>query len=195
MKGKKMSSSNVYRLTSFMLAAILALAATAADPAKEKKYVDPNAYASYGPGTASKPGDPSVAEWQKANEAAIQAATAPEALKAHVKDAAAAKALLGKVKGAYASDPMALTVAAAVSQQVMKPCKCPKQATCRALWSAALLETAVQAKDAYVQMFCLEQLRWCGLPCQAEKVSALAEVAADKSVKDFADWVARELAK
>ena len=131
----------------------------------------------------------------KANEAAIKAATAPEALKAHVKDAAAAKALLGKVKGAYASDPMVLTVAAPVSQQVMKPCKCPKQATCRALWSAALLDTAAQSKDAYVQMFCLDQLRWCGLPCQAEKVSAHADVAADKSVKDFADWVARELAK
>ena len=194
MKGKKMISSNVYRLMSFGLAAVLTLAATAA-PAKEKKYVDPNAYASYGPGTATKAGDPSAAEWQKANEAAIKAATTPEALKAHLKDAAAAKALLGKVKGAYASDPMALTVAAAVSQHVMKPCKCPKQATCRALWSAALLDTAAQSKDVYVQMFCLEQLRWCGLPCQAEKVSALAEVAADKSVKDFADWVARELAR
>ena len=187
--------SNVYRFMSFGLALALALAATAAEPAKEKKYVDPNAYASYGPGTASKAGDPSAAEWQKANEAAIKAATAPEALKAHVKDAAAAKALLGKVKGAYASDPMVLIVAAAVSQQVMKPCTCPKQATCRALWSAALLDTATQSKDAYVQMFCLDQLRWCGLPCQAEKVGALADVAADKPVRDFADWVARELAK
>ena len=187
--------SNVYRLMSFGLAAVLALAATAAEPAKEKKYVDPNEFASYGPGTATKVGDPSAAEWQKANEAAIKAATTPEALKAHVKDAAAAKALLGKVKGAYASDPMVLTVAAAVSQQVMKPCKCPKQATYRALWTAALLDTATQSKDVYVQMFCLDQLRWCGLPCQAEKLSAFADVAADKSVKDFADWVARELAK
>lgn len=190
-----MISSNVYRFMSFGLAVALALAVTAAEPAKEKKYVDPNEFASYGPGTATKAGDPSAAEWQKTNEAAIKAATTPDALKAHLKDAVAAKALLGKVKGAYASDPMALTVAAAVSQQVMKPCKCPKQATCRALWSAALLDTATQSKDAYVQMFCLEQLRWCGLPCQVEKVSALAEVAADKSVKDFADWIARELAK
>ena len=162
--------SNVYRLMSFGLAAVLALAATAAEPAKEKKYVDPNEFASYGPGTATKAGDPSVAEW-------------------------AAKALLAKVKWAYASDPMVLTVAAAISQEVVKPCKCPKQASCRALWSAALLDTATQSKDVYVQMFCLEQLRWCGLPCQAEKLSAFADVAADKSVKDFADWVARELAK
>ena len=192
-----MISSNVYRLMSFGLAAALALAATAAEPVKEKKYVDPNEYASYGPGTASKAGDPTVAEWQKENEAAIKAATTPEALKAHLKDAAAAKALLAKVRGAYASDPMALTVAAAVSQHVVCPCaqKCPKNAACRAIWSAALLDTATKSKDVYVQMFCLEQLRWCGLPCQAEKLSAFADVAADKSVKDFADWVARELAK
>ena len=58
---------------SFGLVAALALAATAAEPAKEKKYVDPNEYASYGPGTASKAGDPTVAEWQKENEAAINA--------------------------------------------------------------------------------------------------------------------------
>ena len=195
MKGKKMISSNVYRLVSFGLAVALAIAATAAEPAKEKKYVDPNEYASYGPGTASKAGDPSVAEWQKANEAAIKAATAPEALKAHLKDAAAAKALLAKVKVAYASDPMALTVAAAVSQQVMKPCKCPKLASCRALWTAALLDTATQSKDVYVQMFCLEQLRWCGLAKQANAVRTFGEVASDKAVKDFAAWVARELAR
>ena len=55
--------------------------------------------------------------------------------------------------------------------------------------------SAVVLKDTYVQMFCLEQLRWCGLPCQAEKIRAFADVTADKAVKDFADWVARELAK
>ena len=185
-------------MKSLMIAMVMVagacFAAASGKPA-EKKYVDPNEYASYGPGTASKPGDPTVAEWQKENEAALKAATAPEALKAYLKDAAAAKELLAKVKGAYASDPMTLSVAAAVTQHVMKPCGCPKKATCRALWSAALLDTATQSKEAYVQMFCLDQLRWCGLASQAEKVSALADVAADKSVKDFADWVARELAK
>ncbi len=192
-----MISSNVYRLMSFGLAVVLAIAATAAEPAKEKKYVDPNEYASYGPGTASKAGDPSVAEWQKANEAAIKAATTPEALKAHLKDAAAAKALLAKVKGAYASDPMALTVAAAVSQLVMCPCaqKCPKNAACRAMWSAALLDTATKSSDVYVQMFCLDQLRWCGLAKQAAAVRTFGEVASDKAVKDFAAWVAREMEK
>ena len=190
-----MKSSNIYRLMCFGLAAVLAIAATAAEPAKEKKYVDPNEYASYGPGTASKAGDPSVAEWQKANEAAIKAATTPEALKAHLKDAAAAKALLAKVKGAYASDPMALTVAAAVSQLVMCPCaqKCPKNAACRAMWSAALLDTATKSSDVYVQMFCLDQLRWCGTADQADAILALGEKAREKSVSDFAEWVVREI--
>ena len=198
--------SNIYRLMSFGLAAILALAATAVEPAKERKYVDPNEYASYGPGTASKPGDPSVAEWQKGNEAALKAATAPEVLETYVKDADAAKALLAKVKGAYASDPMALTVAAAVSQFVMRPDDCGWLCsvgrfiafwrTCpRTVWTEALISCAGETKDTYVQMFCLDQLRWCGLPCQAEKVRALADAVPDKSVKDFAGWVARELAR
>lgn len=183
-------------MKSFMIAMVMVAGACfASAQAKEKKYVDPNAYAGYGPAMASKAGDPMAVEWQKKNEAAIKAATAPEALKAHLKDAAAAKALLGKVKGAYASDPIVLTVAAAVTQQVMTPCKCPKQASRRALWSEALLETATWSNDAYVQMFCLDQLRWCGLPGQAEKVTAFAGVASDKSVKDFAAWVARELAR
>ena len=187
-------------MKSLMIAmVVVAGACFAATPGKpaEKKYVDPNEYASYGPGTASKPGDPTVAEWQKENDAAIKAATTPEALKAHLKDAATAKALLAKVKGAYASDPMALTVAAAISQHVMCPCaqKCPKNAACRAIWSAALLDTATKSSDVYVQMFCLDQLRWCGLAKQAAAVRTFGEVASDKAVKDFADWVARELAK
>ena len=192
-----MNSSNVYRLMSFGLAAVFALAVTAAEPAKEKKYVDPNAFSSYGPAMAPKAGDPMAVEWQNVNDDAVKAATAPEALKAHLKDAASAKALLGKVKGAYASDPLTLTVVAAVTQHVMYPCaqKCPKNAACRAIWSTALLDTATKSPDAYVQMFCLDQLRWCGLSKQAESVRMFSEVARDKSVKDFAAWVARELAK
>jgi hypothetical protein len=186
--------------------AALALAATAAEPAKEKKYVDPNEFASYGPGTASKAGDPSAVEWQKANDAAIKAATTPEALKAHLKDAAAAKALLAKVKWAYASDPMVLTVAAAVSQHVMQPDDCGWLCAIgrtlafwrtdeRDVWTEALLDTATKSSDVYVQMFCLEQLLWCVLAKQSAAVRTFGEVASDKAVKDFAAWVARELEK
>ena len=198
--------SNVYRLMCFGLAAVIAFAATAADPAKEKKYVDPNEFASYSPGTASKAGDPSAAEWQKANEAAIKAATSPEALKEHLKDAAAAKALLAKVKGAYASAPMVLTVAAAISQHVMQPDDCGWLCAIgrtlafwrtdeRDVWTEALLDTATKSSDVYVQMFCLDQLRWCGLAKQAAAVRTFGEVASDKAVKDFAAWVAHEMEK
>ena len=197
--------SSIYRLMSFVLAASIALAA-GAEPEKAKKYVDPNPYAGYGPAMAARPGDPMAVEWQKENEVALKAATAPEALEAYVKDADAAKALLAKVKGAYATDPSVLTVAAAVSQFVMRPDDCGWLCsvgrffafwrTCpRTVWSEALISCAGDAKDVYVQMFCLDQLRWCGLPSQAEKVRAFADVATDKSVKDFAVWVARELAR
>ena len=46
-------------MKSLMIAMMMVAGACfAAAPAKEKKYVDPNAYASYGPGTATKAGDP-----------------------------------------------------------------------------------------------------------------------------------------
>ena len=198
-----MNSSNVYRLASFGLAVVLALAATAAEPAK---YVDPNAYAGYGPAMAPKAGDPMAVEWQNANDAALKAATTPEALAAHVRDAESAKALLGKVKGAYATDPMTLTVAGAVTQFVAQPDDCGWLCsigrflafwrTCpRTVWTRALLSCAKESPDVYVQMFCLDQLRWCGFPCQADAVRELGASAKDKSVKDFAAMVARELAK
>ena len=189
-----------------LIAMMMAGACLAADEPAKKQYVDPNAYAGYGPAMAPKAGDPMAVEWQKDNEAALKAATSPEALKAYVNDAESAKALLAKVKGAYSSDPMTLTVAAAVTQFVMQPDDCGWLCsvgrffafwrTCpRTVWAEALLSCAQEAKDVYVQMFCLDQLRWCGLPCQADKVSAFGAAAGDKSVKDFAAMVARELAK
>ena len=201
-----MNSSNIYRLMSFGLAAVLAIAATAAEPAKDKKYVDPNAFSNYGPAMASKAGDPMAVEWQNANDAAVKAATAPEALEAHLKDAAAAKALLGKVKGAYATDPITLTVVAAVTQRVMRPDDCGWLCAVgralafwrtdeRDIWTEALLDTATKSSDSYVQMFCLDQLRWCGFAKQAEAVRTFGDAARDKAVKDFAAWVARELDK
>ena len=206
MISSEMISSNVHRLMSVMLAAALALAATAAEPAQGKPYVDPNAYARYEAAMAPKPGDPMAVEWQKANEAAIRAATAPEALAAHVKDAAAAKALLAKVKGAYASDPMALTVAAAVTQFVVRPDDCGWLCsvgrffafwrTCpRTVWTEARLSCAEASGDVYVKMFCLDQLRWCGCAGQADAVRLLGEKAGDRAVNEFAALVARELAR
>ena len=115
-----------------------------------------------------------------------------------VKDAA----LLEKVKGAYHTDPLDAHVIGAVSQYVMtlkggfslafwKPSVAPE----RELWSAALLKRAEDADDPYVKQFCLDQLRWCGLNCQAAAVAAIGEQSSDKGVKDLAYIASKELSR
>ena len=96
-----------------MVAGACFAAAPAAAPAKpaaakpaEKKYVDPNEFASYGPGTATKAGDPSAAEWQAANKDALAKATSDSELICFVRDGASARALLAKVKPNYGTDPL-----------------------------------------------------------------------------------------
>ena len=64
----------------------------------------------------------------------------------------------------------------------------------RELWTKALLDKAASSgKEPYVQMFCLDQLRWCGLPSQAKDVAAVGEKSGDKGVKALADMVRREI--
>ncbi len=190
----------------FLIAVMMVAGACLAadEPAKAKKFVDPNAYAGYGAAMAPKQNDPMAVEWHNKNDAALKAATTPEALKAYVNDAESAKALLAKVKGAYYSDPMTLTVAAAVTQFVMQPDDCGWLCsvgrffafwrTCpRTVWTEALLSCPKESKDVYVQMFCLDQLRWCGTSSQAADIKAFGASARDKAVRDFAEMVAREL--
>lgn len=178
----------------FMLAACAALTAFAADP---------NPFAGYGPAMASDAKSPMAVEFQNKSNDDLAKATTPEALAVFVKDEAAAMSLLSKVKSAYSSCPKALTVIAAVSQYVMqKEGGCPflktiafwrhSRADERKIWTRALLAMACKSNDYYVQMFMLDQLRWCGTPCQASAVRALG-ARSSKGVKEFADWVAREL--
>jgi hypothetical protein len=61
------------------------------------------------------------------------------------------------------------------------------------IWARALMAAARGAKESDVKMYFLDQLRWCGLPCQAPCVRALGAASACKGVKDFANWVADEL--
>ena len=65
----------------------------------------------------------------------------------------------------------------------------------RELWSAALLKRAEDASDAYVQQFCIDQLRWCGLKCQAAAIAAIGEKSSDKGVKDLAYIASKELSR
>ena len=172
-----------------------------------KPYVDPNPYADYGPAMAPKAGDPMAVEWQSAQDAAIAAATKPEALAAHVWDAARAEALLAKVvdKGAYKADPMDMTVVGAVSQYVMealigrpngcqKRCSTPGAAPCqRKIWNLACIAAIRKTKDEYTQTFLLDQLRWSGCKCRAKDIRALADCAASENVKKYIEWTASEV--
>ena len=160
-------------------------------PAKpaEKKYVDPNAYASYGPGTATKAGDPSAAEWQAANKDALAKATSDAELVCFVRDDASALALLSEVKPNYGTDPLKASQIAAVSQFVMRP----GWESARTIWTGALIKAFQSAKDDTVRMAYLEQLRWCGYKKHAAAIQVLGLSSRSKEVTDFANVVAREL--
>ena len=194
-----MISSNVYRLMSFMTAAALALAATAAAPAKpaaapkapEKKYVDPNPYAGYGPAMASKKGDPMAVEWQAANKEALAKATSDDALVCFVRDDASACALLAKVKPNYATDPLVACQIAAVSQFVMRP----GWESARRIWTEALFKSFQTATDDTVRIAYLDQLRWCGCKKHGDAIQVVASACKSKAVRDFAAIVVRELGR
>ena len=191
--------SSIYRLMSFISAAVLAFAATAAVPAKpaaapkapEKKYVDPNPYSGYGPAMASKKGDPMAVEWQAKNKAALEAATSDKELVCFVRDTASAAALLAEVKPAYATDPLKACQIAAVSQFVMRP----GWEHARGIWTEALFRAFMTAKEDSVRIAYLDQLRWCGCPRHAGAIQVVASACRSKAVRDFADIVVRELSR
>lgn len=137
---------------------------------------------------ASKDTTPTAVVWSNANDTSLAAATSELVIAGIPSSATSAQALLGQLKGAYATDPYVLTQIGAVSQYVMRP----GQEATRRTWTAALLKTAEEAKDTYVKMACLDQLRWCG---DADAVPRIRVIGAkgEKSVKDFADMVIREL--
>lgn len=157
--------SSVLRLT-----AALAFAVCVAGCATEPKYgaftpkttPQPStvAFADYGAAMAHQDGYQMAYEWQRANDAAVRAATTPETLKAFVASDAAADALLAKIGTSYDGDPIALTQIAAVTQLVMCP-KCPKSPARRKVWVAALERRRAATDDGYVRTFCDQQLRFC----------------------------------
>lgn len=136
--------------------------------------------------TASKV--PSAVVWSNANDTSLAAATSDLVLSDIPRSESSALALLGQLKGAYATDPYVMTQVGAVSQWTMRPGRERE----RTIWIGALLKTAETTQDAYVQMTCLDQLRWCG---DAGSVSRIRAIGAkgDKSVGDFSEMVIREL--
>ena len=155
---------------------------------------DPNPFADYGAGMANTKEFPLTVNWQDAHKAEVAAATEPEVLRKFLASDEAARALLAEVKEAYTTDPIVRIQIGAVSQLVMRP-RCPDAPKLRARWTDALLKQIGFSQNVYHVMFCLDQLRWCGLAKQAAAVRTFGEVASDKAVKDFAAWVAREMEK
>ena len=64
----------------------------------------------------------------------------------------------------------------------------------REIWTAALLDAARSSDNSYRTEFMLDQLRWCGYPCQAPAVSVF-RASTDKAVASMATLVAAELSR
>ena len=137
--------------------------------------------------------------WQDKNGKALDAAMSEEAIAAFTESEEAAMKLLSSVKPAYATDPLDAFRIAEVTHWVMVDSDSSwyefwreHRGSNRRVWTEALLATASGATDDYVKIFCLDQLRWCAFPCQAERVG-LVGAGGSKAVGDFAQMVAREL--
>ena len=161
------------------------------------------AWAGYDEDMKALYGSQTAVTWQNENDATVAEVTGPEVLETFVRNEEAAASLLAEVKPAYATDPLRAVQIAAVSQFVMQDdCWCRKvflfwtqtHDEQRRIWTKALLTAAKRATDPYVQVFLLDQLRWCGYPCQAPEVSVF-RAATDKSVASMAEMVAKELSR
>jgi len=153
----------------FCVAMMVVTVAVAADPDPLKgiKIVDPNPYSDYNLAMKSDAKSPMAVEWQAKNAEAIAAATEESVLAAFVEDAESADLLLGQLRGAYATDPLVMTQIGAVTQWVLgaEPCWlcfwAPSPAAGREIWKAALTRKLAETQDAYVRVFCRQQLDLC----------------------------------
>lgn len=176
-----------------LIIAIIGVAACTAFGQNADKFVDPNPYAKYAVAMTPDPKKPMAIEWHLNDRAAIDKATAPETLKAILDDECKVKSLLAEVKPGYNTPVMAAAQIAAISQYVMAGDNAAwwkfwadDRTQERKLWAKALLTAAAEAKDDYVTEYYLDQLRWCGMACQAKCVQTIADKSESKAVKDMA---------
>lgn len=165
------------------------------------KYVDPNPYGDYGPAMKKVPGRPMAIEWHYTDRAAIDKATAPEALEEILDDDDRIEALLARVRPDYGTDAMDAVRIAAISQYVMENADVSwwefwrdDRSDEREDWAKALLKAAFKAKDDYVAIYFLDQLRWCGMCCQIPCLNKLSAKTSSKAVKDMVAIVVDQIA-
>ncbi len=116
----------------------------------------------------------SAAQWAVQQKDALSTITETSLADTLKQGAPALEKLLAEVKTGGVSDPVALTRIAALTQYVMRPAG----ATARKGYTDALLTAAQRATEADVTCFFLDQLRWCGLPQQADAIKAFEKSAA-----------------
>lgn len=184
------------------LAALFVFASAEAQEIGEspkKGYRDPNPYGTYKPAMVSTPEQPLSYNWSLANDATLKKATCCKALAAVVADDDSAEALLEKVQGAYKTDALVASQIAAVTQWVMQPDSWYNflwdgpRAAGRKVWTEELIDRAEDADDVYVKLFCLEQLRFCAYPCQADDILEIGVESKNANVRDFAEMIVRGL--
>lgn len=159
---------------------------------------DPAApYHDYMKAMVSTDEEPLTAVWQLKERKAIDAATKEDVLASFVADEDSARVLLLKVGKAYTTDPVILTQIAAVTQWVMMSDKWyhflwnGPRASGRKIWTNALIDVAEKSTDAYVKIFCLQQLRLCACRCQVSDIIDIGLKANDGNVREVAESVAR----
>ena len=160
---------------------------------------DQNPYSDYKSGMASDKNFPMAVEWHDSNREAIESGTSKATLAAFLADESSAKALLAQVKGAYDTDPMVAVQVAAASQYAMNADPSWWEFwrwfsdSPRRIWTKALIAEAAEATDSYRAEFCLDQLRWCAYPEQAEEICKIGRSAKCKAVKQMARLAVSEI--
>jgi len=109
-----------------------------------------------------------AAQWADKNKEALASITDASLADTLKQGAPALEKLFAEIKTDGASDPVASTRIAALTQYVMQPAG----AQARKAYAGVLLAAAQRAEAADVACVFLNQLRWCGLPEQAPALKA-----------------------
>lgn len=156
------------------------------DPTQSAKE---NPYNNYNAGMSRDGKSPLAADWQVDQKAKLATAVTPEALAKFVASAEAADALLAQVKPAYQTDPIVATQIAVITTRVMDADKDAE----RKIWASALLKAAQTATDPYRTCYFLDQLRWCGCPCQSSAICQIRRQTPYQEVAQLCTVVLTEL--
>ena len=158
-------------------------------------------YTKIGAATADAAGDaPLGTAWHAQHIEEVNEATADDALEAFVDAETAAAELLSRIKPGYQTDPLDAIRIGAVTQYVMANAGAKwyefwksSRSGERAIWVGALVKALSGAKDEYVAIFLLDQLRWCADEGKVDAIRAAAAHLDSKNVVSLLEQVVREL--